>query len=475
MTRIKRFVFLLLAVSTAALSPAGAVSYLPEVTAEMTQASYWAQLHPGARQVILTQEEIVQANRSAAQRPETKVLDLTAAPERFDGFARNELVRTSATADARHYYGWTYLGGTQRAAWRQFEALIANCADPRVTQDMPVRLGIAVERTLLRVFPTDTPLLRDPDDPDFDYNSLSAVTVNAPLLLYTTSADGKFYLARSVDCSGWVAAEDVAVCADRQEWRSAWDLPSEHLLVVYGNKVYTDASYFAPDTARRMLTQGTALERVTDLAPDTLVGNRSPFHNHVVYLPVRRADGSYEKQMALIPETAPVSVGYLPLTQENIATVALNNLGDAYGWGGMLDVEDCSGLVRTVYACFGLNVGRNGNWQWERDIEKVDLTNASYDQRRRILDALPLGSALCFPGHEMMYLGKVGGKYYVLSAASTVISPASGKPLRLRCVAINTLDMRRANGRTWLQELDKAFMCAYAKLPGKSYSFPSGA
>lgn len=53
----------------------------------------------------------------------------------------------------------------------------------------------------------------------------------------------------------------------------------------------------------------------------------------MVYLPVRRADGSYEKQMALIPETAQVSVGYLPLTEENIAMVALNSLGDTYGWG----------------------------------------------------------------------------------------------------------------------------------------------
>ena len=79
-------------------------------------------------------------------------------------------------------------------------------------------------------------------------------------------------------------------------------------------------------------------------------------------------------------------------------------------------------------------------------MEKVDLSDVSVSKKRQILDRLPLGSALCFPGHEMMYLGKVDGKYYVLSAASTVISPATGQRLRLRCVAINTLDMTRVNG-----------------------------
>ena len=84
---------------------------------------------------------------------------------------------------------------------------------------------------------------------------------------------------------------------------------------------------------------GTALELVPELEADQLVGNRSPFHNHVAYLPVRNSDGSYTKEMALIPETAKVSEGYLPLTKENIAMVALGNLGDAYGWGGIMDVE----------------------------------------------------------------------------------------------------------------------------------------
>ena len=237
------------------------------------------------------------------------VMDLRAAGETFDGLARNEAVRSSATADAEYYFKWTYDTQGEIADWSYFQEMIDNCVDPRATAQMPVRYGVAVRRTTLRVFPSDNTLLDDPADPDFDYQALSAVCVNDPVLLYLTSADGRYYMARSRDCSGWLPVEDVAVCASREEWLSAWDLPWERLLVVYGNKVYTDASNTHPELSYRMLTQGTALELADGLGPDQLVANRSPYHNYVVYLPVRRADGSYAKERALIPETAKVSVG----------------------------------------------------------------------------------------------------------------------------------------------------------------------
>ncbi len=452
---------------------AAGVSYMPGVTAEMSNPAYWAARQSDPRKVILTGEEIQAANAGIIEKSGTMVMDLKSAAGTFDGTARNEAIRTSATADAEYYSGWTYGADGKKIEWSGFRAMIDNCIDPRATSDMPVRYGVAVERTVLQVFPSDCPLMDDPADPDFDYQSLSAVCVNDPVLIYLTSADGKYYMARSRDCSGWLPVEDVALCADKDEWLSAWDLPSEKLLVVYGNKAYTDASNTHPETARRMLTQGTALELAEGLEPDQLVNNRSPYHNYVVWLPVRRDDGSYEKQMALIPETAKVSVGYLPLTTENIAMVSLACLGDVYGWGGMLDGEDCSGMVRTVYSCFGLHIGRNGNWQWPADMEKIDMTDMSVEEKRLILDRLPLGAALCFPGHEMIYLGKVDGNYYVVSTVSSIMSPDTGKLLRTRGVMINTLDVKRASGMTWLGALNKAFMPCYAKLEGKTYEFPS--
>jgi hypothetical protein len=72
----------------------------------------------------------------------------------------------------------------------------------------------------------------------------------------------------------------------------------------------------------------------------------------------------------------------------------------------------------------------------------------------------------------MMYLGKENGKYYVISTVSSIMSPDTGKRLRTRDVMINTLDVKRANGQSWLQALNMAFMPCYAKLEGKTYDFP---
>jgi len=478
MHRIKRLSVLALALALAvSMAPdafSAGVTYMPGVTAEMSDAAYWAALEENAQEIILTQEEIAAFNTDTILASGTSVMDLRTVKEVFDGKARNEMIRSSSTADAQYYFGWTYGPDGKKADWDYYEDMIDNCIDPRAKKEMPMRYAVAVQRTTLQVFPSENPIWDDPADPDFNYQYLSAVQVNDPLVIYTTSRDGKYYLARSRDCSGWIPAADVALCADKEEWRSAWDLPAEQLLVVYGNKEYTDYSNFAPQISRRMLGQGTALELVGDLEPDQLVNNRSPYHNYVVYLPVRREDGSYEKQMALIPETAKVSVGFLPLTKENIAMVMLNNLGDAYGWGGMMDVEDCSGLIRTVYACFGLDIPRNGNWQWNMHMEKIDMTYMSTEEKCLVLDEMPLGSALCFTGHEMMYLGKVDGQYYVVSTVSSIMSPDTGKRLRTRDVMINALDVKRANGQNWLQALNKAFMPCYATLEGKTYDdFPS--
>ena len=448
------------------------VKYMPDVTAEMSDASFWADYHEGYRNVILTQEEIQAFNQDTFLADGTMVMDLKSGAATYNGVSKNAALYSSSTADAQYYLSWTYDAEGKKTDWAYFEEMLDNTQDPAAKESMPVRYGIAVNRTTVQVFPSDKFLLDDPADKDSDNMDLSAVPVNEPMLIYATSADGKFYQARIASCSGWVPVEDVALCENKEEWLSAWDLPSEDLLVVYGNKVYTDKSYETPNTSKRMLTTGTALEMVKDLQPDQMIGNRSAYHNYAVYLPVRNADGSYSKEMALIPETAKVHEGYLPLTMENIAMVSMQSLGDAYGWGGMLDVEDCSGMVRTIYSCFGLEVARNGNWQWNMNMEKIDMTNMSVEEKCMILDEMPMGSALCFTGHEMIYLGKVDGKYYVISAVGTIMSPDTGKRLNTRDVMINTLDVKRANGMTWLGALNKAFMPCYAKLEGKTYDFP---
>ena len=438
-----------------AVTPVRAVTYFPGVSEEMSDPAYWSGRQEEPDAVLATAEEIRRMNDVAVSEEATHLTDLKLLSETFDGLKENETALRTAQANKEWLIGWTYGGDGNKLTKDDFDALAAACVDPNAAEKMPVRYAVAAERTYLLAYPTDKPILDDPVDPDFDYRYESGVRLGEPLVLYTASADGQWYQARGICCGGWVKAEDVAICSDRAEWLDAWDFPEERTLLVYGDKVLTEDSNYAPDTANRLLTMGTTLELAEPGTPDALVGNRGTWHNHVVYLPVRQEDGSYLKQAALISESKKVHIGYLPLTKSNIVSVAFEALGDAYGWGGMLLTDDCSGYVRNIYKCFGLELARNTTWQTRMPVAGVDISNTSNEEKRLILDQLPLGAVLFFNGHEMLYLGNEDGRYYVVSAVSSMMDPWNvSTRQRVRGMVITTLDARRANGNSWLTDLN---------------------
>ena len=439
---------------SAALPASAAVAYLPGVTEEMTDPAFWAERMADPEALLSTPEEIARINAAALTTEGTNMHDLRSLPDFFDGVARCESLAEGAAADAEYYLGWTYDETGKALEWEDFEKIIANCADPNASERMPVRFGVAVNRALLMVFPYDGQILDDPTDPDFDYQGLVGIRVNEPVAAFTKSADGRYYQVFTSCCSGWVRAEDIAFCASREEWLSAWDLPAEKRLVFWGDKLYTDYSRSAPETAGRLLTMGTVLERIPVNDPDALVINRLPVHNYAVYLPVRNEDGSYGKTPALLNAREKLSEDYLPLTGGNLARVALASLGDAYGWGATLNNEDCTSLNRNIFSCFGLDLPRNGNWQWPLSMPKMDVEDMPAEEKGALLDGLPFGALLDFPGHQMMYLGKVDGEYFCMSTVSSMMSPYSGNRQRSRTVQINDLNIKRGNGLTWLQAIN---------------------
>ena len=432
------------------------VGYMPGVTEEMTDPAFWAALTEDPDALLATPEEIERINAGAAATEGANRLDMRNAKESFDGVARNEALQRSAADDAKYYLGWVWDQNGKKMEQEDFDRIIENCLDPDAATEMAVRWGIAVNRTELVTFPWDGMILDDPADLDFNYQPLVGIRVNEPVIVYTESADGKYYSVATSCCTGWVRKEDIAVCTNKEEWLSAWDIPAEKRLVFWGDKMYTDYSNTAGETACRMITMGTVLERMDETDPDALVINRLPLHNYAVYLPVRGEDGRYGKTPALINARERVSEDYLPLTTANLSMVALASLGDAYGWGAGLYNEDCTSLNHSIFCCFGLDMPRNGTWQWLMEmIPRIEIADWTLEEKEALLDVLPLGTLLNFKGHQMMYLGKTAGNYYVISTVSSLMSPWSGKRQRTRCDQINTLDVKRANGRTWMQELNK--------------------
>ena len=448
--------------------------FMPGVTEEMTDPAFWSGLAGDPDALLATPEEIAQINAAAVAAKDSNRRDMRSLKETYDGAARNEALAKSAAEDAKYYLGWIWDQTGKKMEQEDFDRITANVIDPDAAENMPVRWGIAVNRTDLVTFPWDGLMLDDPADIDFDYQPLVGIRVNEPVAVYSTSADGKYFSVATSCCTGWVRAEDIALCRDKEEWLSAWDIPADRRLVFWGDKMYTDYSRSAGQTVCRMITMGTVLERMDETDPDALVINRLPLHNYAVYLPVRNGDGSWGKTPALINAREKVSEDFLPLTSENLARVALASLGDAYGWGAGLNNEDCSSLNHSVFLCFGLDMPRNGTWQQlVESMPRLMIGGYTLEEKEALLDTLPLGALLNFPGHQMMYLGKHAGGYYVVSTVSSLMSPWSGKRQRTRCCQINKLDTKRANGKTWLQELNRIFIPWVSLEAGETYSQPS--
>lgn len=450
---------------------AAGISYLPDVTSAMSSPSYWTK----DDKVLMTWEEIETLNAMNIAEKNTNMNNLLSQPETVNGITLNENLKKSSQADAEYYLKWTYLGEDTLATQEDFDPMIANTQNPNASASQAVRYGVAVHRTELRAFPSEVQIWDDPKDPDFNYQFLVSVRVNEPLVITSVSKDGKYYLAKSVCCSGWVPAEDVAVCRDREEWLSAWDLKPENVLVVYGDKVYTQKSNYSPETSSLLLTMGTVLEIAPVSDPNELIDNRAAYQNYAVWMPIRKEDGSYAKKRTLISEHAAVSEGYLPMTEKNIAMIAFEALGNNYGWGGSLLSEDCSAYIRNIYKCFGLELARNTTWQQAMPVAKVNMTDMCREERLKVMDSLPLGSILYFSGHEMMYLGSENGKYYVVSAISSIRIPGHTGTQRIRSIVINTLDIQRASGATWLDCLTTANVPYWGMFEGSSYNLPGAA
>ncbi len=443
---------------------------MPDVTADMSHADYWAQKVCDSDRTQVTTAEIEQLNQDI-WKTSKETRDLAGwSKTQYDAADCVRALLRGAQADA----DWCYNSGARYDNNGQaqdeavlYDARIANCQDPSVNfestePDMrDYRYAVCTTRSTLLVFPTEDLLLDDPSDADFDLNYLSIVKVNEPLILRTCSADGQYYAAMSSCCAGWIKASDVAICKDKQEWLEAWDYPSDQLLVVYDDKIYTEDSRFQPETANRKLPMGTCLQLASEEEIQGRISNRTAHNNHAVWMPVRRDDGTYEKKLALIGENRKVSEGYLPLTTRNVLKVALNQLGDAYGWGGMMGTNDCSGYVRDVYSCFGIDMPRSSNRN--NGVAKAwDLSGMTDTKKADFIKRLPPGTLLAFSGHEMLYLGYEGDKLYVISSVSNVRMPGDDHNTRIRGCVINTLDILRASNTTWLANLNFAEVPYYS-------------
>ena len=437
---------------TGTVSSAAAYEFssMPNVENDMLYADHWIKQLPNPDKIIMSAQEIDNFNLDIIRDAPGSVIDLKSYPESLSRTQLRSLVDQPFPEDP------SYIGDqlVDPSFWTELKKQINLDSIEETNQ---VQYGFTVRRSNQKVFPTASVVGDEPGDPGFDLFQNSAVLAAEPLLILHHSADQQWYFVQMNNCAGWLPAVDVAI-SDRETWLKYQD--EKNFLVVTANHLKLDANPLAPEISELEFSMGCKLPLVEGTEANATQDMRVDHGNYLIKIPTRNAVGQLEFKIAALPISDDVIEGYMLYTRANIIRQAFKMQGDRYCWGGMLNGRDCSSLVMELYRCFGFHLARNSEAQAISPGKTMSFINHDRVERATIMHQIMPGAVLHFHGHEMLYLGEEGGRYYVISALGSYARYKTGdskiETVRVRSVVINDLSIIRGNGNQWLDELTTA-------------------
>ena len=213
------------------------VSTIPGVTEEMLYPDFWVNKPGQAKKVIMDAEEIAEYNSATAEAI-GRVVELDDYPESLTGEELTGMINLVSVRTSSMRYD---INGNSLPA-DYWPAMTAQLNLSGVADVNPVRFGITVRRTNLRIFPTNEGLYSSRTNHDTDRLQWTAVYAEEPMAVLHASADGQWYFAHIYTCFAWIPAEDVAL-APKEVLFSY--VNRDPFLVVTGDRVFTQPN---PDT-----------------------------------------------------------------------------------------------------------------------------------------------------------------------------------------------------------------------------------
>jgi hypothetical protein len=378
------------------------------VDARHLDPAFWAARAPAAQSVYFDTAAVA-AQNERLERLDPTVHDLEALPSALQGAQVQGWVdRLSGRAEDPLYdeRGREYTAP-------ELDALAAGAAAEAVPETVAPRYGLVVRRADLRRFPAAARAFEEQGDIDIDRFQESAAFPGTPVAIVHESRDQAWWFVVTPTYRAWIEKAAVAEGAADAVFGYVHRAP---FLVVTGSQVRTVHTENRPEVSDLLLDMGLRLPLAADWPADRPVNGQLPHAAWVVDLPVRGADGALGFAPALLPRTADVSEGYLPLTRAALIGQAFKFLGERYGWGHANNARDCSGFVGEVYRSFGIEMPRNSRDQGESPaFDRVPFTDADdHDARIPALRALAVGDLVYIPGHVMMVIGRDRGRTYVI-------------------------------------------------------------
>lgn len=273
---------------------------------------------------------------------------------------------------------------------------------------VPVKFGWTLKRTNMRMYPSQDIIHKG--NPAIDYNQYTLLEPFTPLAILHKSKDGKWLYVHAPYMRGWVKGEDVFV-SNREELLKIMKGP---FLVVVRDKVAIDGLVFG-------------------------LGSKIPYvekgkEGYKVLLPNLRT--------VWVKKEEAFSEGFLSFSEERMKSILESLIGTPYDWGGKEGRWDCSSLVQSLYAVFGVELPRNSAQQAQ--IGRVVASNfSSYEELKSLLKDLPPFRTLIFmKGHVMIYGGMEGGEPLIYHAVHS-ITQEDGKRNKVNAITKNYLERHK--------------------------------
>lgn len=245
--------------------------------------------------------------------------------------------------------------------------------------------GIIIRNTMAKIWPIRSQMfsnLKNPGDSyPFDANIQSLMRLGTPVIIRFISNDGLWAFVSSYAFSGWVSRHDVAYV-------------NKNFIKKY--MAYTKTVAVKDNIV--LTCKGRFLNRadIGTVLPRDKKSLLCPYKNFDGFAKLVRCDASgfVKKPLAF--------------TAENAVNIAKQFVGQKYGWGGYLNLRDCSMLTMDYCTTFGVPIARNGKSQLTQGNHMIlPLQNKAKFILNR---GRPFLTLVGSKGHVMLYIGEYNNK-----------------------------------------------------------------
>ena len=396
-------------------------------------AAFWLpRLDPRSGQIVLNAADVASLAERVAQTPGAQ-RDVTQ-PE------IGQRPRIAAELEERRHW---LRNKVATGSYQQGQRNTLESAFERIAESEDVdRLHVVAREAPLWCIPTRDGLYSRPVDLAFDRNQCASIHAGEGVRVLLAHPREPWLYVHTGHSVGWLRAPNLGPVLDQGRFRGHRD-PNRRLVVVLDRS--------APRDPIGSLVSASPVD--IDVPARFRLGTNFPLLDTSAAGFLVESPGTRGPIPLMLPRSDLVALGPLPFRPADVMRIALDHVGQRYGWGGRHGDYDCSRFLYDLFAVFGVPLARHSSVQARLGsrTEAIDTLDET-GKREAIRAASREGIVLLYmTGHIMLYLGEDGENMYAISAISEYLEPCRpghDTVRRLDRVAVTTLELGRGTART---------------------------